>query len=73
MVRCFTCATEGAAWVVAAFGFLWYLPRSTVEVQVSGDTARLDGYQVPPNTWRIDRTGRLRAGADWRQLSIERK
>lgn len=44
-----------------------------MEVQVSGDTARLDGYQVPPNTWRIDRTGRLRAGADWRQLSIERK
>lgn len=44
-----------------------------MEMQVSGDTTRLDGYQVPPNTWRTDRTGWLRAGADWRQPSIEQK
>lgn len=46
-----TCSTEGAARVVAALGLVRNLPGGTVEVQVSGDPAGLDGHQVPPDSW----------------------
>lgn len=46
-----TCSTECAARVVAALGLVRNLPRCTVEMQVGGDPAGLDGYQVTPNSW----------------------
>lgn len=50
-VQVLTCAIECAAGVVAALGLVRNLPRGTVEMQVSGDPAGLNSYQVTPNTW----------------------
>lgn len=46
-----TCTTECAAGVVAALGLVRNLPRSTVEMQVSGDPAGLNSHQVTPDPW----------------------
>lgn len=52
-----TCTEECAAGVVAALGLVRDLPRSTVEVQVSGDPAGLNSHQVSPDPWTRQESG----------------
>ena len=58
-----TCAAERAAGVVAALGLVGDLPRSTVEVQVSGDPAGLDSHQVTPDPWTGQKSTWVTIGA----------
>lgn len=65
-----TCTTECTAGVVAALGLIRNLPRSTVEMQMSGDSAGLNSYQVTPNSWtrkKIDGSSmESMRGSNWR-------
>lgn len=59
-----TCTAECAAGVVAALGLVGHLPRSTVEMQVSGDPAGLNGHQVTPDPWTRQNSSRFVIGAE---------
>lgn len=46
-----TCAAECQAGLVTDLGLVWRLFRRAVEVQVCGDSAGLDGNEIPSDTW----------------------
>lgn len=48
-----TCATEGAAGVVATLGLVRNLSRGAVKVQVGGYPTGLDGHQVSSDTYNV--------------------
>ncbi len=51
-----TCATEGAAGVVATLGLVRNLSRGAVKVQVGGYPTGLDGHQVSSDTYNVNST-----------------